>query len=251
MTAPSTVTHVARGPVLRLAGLALGLGLVGLLTALLLPVSRRGVQQAIEPFGLLAPLVYVVVAAVLGMAFVPGPLLSAISGVLFGTWLGVGCSVLSAALSAVLSLLVARRAGSAAVDELAAGSRVAALAELARRHGLMAVLLQRLLPGVPDAPVSYAFGALGLTSWQIALGTMIGSAPRAFSYTALGDASVTGDRRLALVAVAVGVAVSLAGTAAGVLVVRRHRRLQPDGHDEARDGHDEAQAGQDDAQAGP
>lgn len=212
-----------RRPAVRLAGLLVGLVLLGLLVALLLPVTRDGARQALEPFGPLAAPVYVVVAALLGAAFVPGPLLSAISGVLFGTWLGFGCSVVSATLSATLSLLVGRWSGATAADELVAGSRAAAVAALVRRHGLLAVVLQRLIPGIPDAPLSNAFGVLGLTVPQIAAGTMIGSAPRAFSYTALGHASVSGDARSALVALAVGLGISLVGAVAGAIVVHRHR----------------------------
>jgi uncharacterized membrane protein YdjX (TVP38/TMEM64 family) len=61
-----------------------------------------------------------------------------------------------------------------------------AVAALAERHGVAAVIVQRLAPGVPDAPASYVFGVLGTKVWQIAAGTAIGAAPRAFSYTAIG-----------------------------------------------------------------
>jgi uncharacterized membrane protein YdjX (TVP38/TMEM64 family) len=53
----------------------------------------------------------------------------------------------------------------------------------------------RLLPGIPDAPVNYLAGAVGVKPWDLALGTAIGVAPRAFAYTALGDA--VGDRSTA------------------------------------------------------
>ncbi|GAB6903528.1 TVP38/TMEM64 family protein [Kineosporia succinea] len=210
-------------PVLRLAGLFTLLVLAGLLTWALLPVSADGLQDAVQRFGLLAAPVYVVVSGVLGLVFVPGPLLSAASGAMFGTGVGFVCSVLSSMLTSVLALLIARRAGRPAVEELS-NERVRALTELARRHGTFAVFVQRLIPGVPDAPLSYAFGLLGLRAHQIALGTLIGSAPRAFAYTALGDAAVTGNGSLALVATGVGIAVSVIGVAAGWWLTRRHSR---------------------------
>jgi uncharacterized membrane protein YdjX (TVP38/TMEM64 family) len=211
-----------RRAVLRLGGLATGLCLLGLLTAALLPVSRAGLQDAVDPFGPFAAPVFVLVSTALALAFVPGPLLAAASGVLFGTALGFVCTVTAAVLTSVLALLVARRTAGSSVADL--GERGRALTRLARRHGLLAVVLQRLLPAVPDAPLSYAFGAAGVRVWQIALGTLIGSAPRAFAYTALGRAAVDGDGRLAVVAVAVGVAVSVTGLAAGAVLLRRHRR---------------------------
>jgi uncharacterized membrane protein YdjX (TVP38/TMEM64 family) len=127
--------------------------------------------------------VFVVVSAVLGAALVPGPILAATSGLLFGALAGTFVTIAASTLSAILSLVVGRGAGAAEVERR---ERLAGFAALARRHGTLAVALQRLAPFVPDAPVSYAFGAAGLRVWQIALGTIIGSAPRAFSYTSIG-----------------------------------------------------------------
>jgi uncharacterized membrane protein YdjX (TVP38/TMEM64 family) len=201
--------------------------LLGLLTASLLPVSRAGLRSAVEPFGPWAAPVFIVVAALLALAFVPGPLLSAASGLLFGTAVGFACSVASSTLTGVLALLIARRAGATAVEELS-GERARALTDLARRRGLLAVVVQRLIPGIPDAPLSYAFGLLGLRAHQMALGTLIGSAPRAFSYTALGDAAATGDRSLAVAAIVVGIAVSIVGLVVGGLLTHRTRRNEPE-----------------------
>ncbi len=211
---------------LRLSLLVLVLGAIGATTVVLSPVSRADVARLIEPFGPAAPAAYVVVSALLGMAFVPGPLLAGVSGALFGTGTGFVVTTSSAVLGAVLSAAVSRRAGGPPVTTLS-GERTAALVALARRRGLVVVVLQRWVPGVPDAPFSYVFGAIGLALPTVALGTLLGSAPRAFAYTALGDAAVTGDGRLALVAAAVGVVVSVFGAlVAGVLVSRRRRNAR-------------------------
>ncbi|CAN5604827.1 hypothetical protein BH11ACT8_BH11ACT8_32900 [soil metagenome] len=221
-TTPTVPVLSVRRAQVQLAVLSIGLTLVGLAALLVLPLSRDDVARVIDPFGPFAPVVYVVVGAVLGCLFVPGPLLAAASGALFGTWLGVVVSICSATLGAVIATVVARRAGQVPVDTLA-GERSSALIALARRRGLLVVVLQRWLPGVPDAPFSYAFGALGLGLPAVALGTAFGAAPRAFAYTALGDAAVTGNGSLAVVALAVGGAISVVGVVAGVVVVRRGR----------------------------
>ncbi len=208
---------------LRLGALGLLLTAVGLVTVLLLPLSRADVSAAISPFGWAAPLVYVVVSALLAMAFVPGPLLAGASGALFGAGLGFAVSMAGAVLSAVLSTVLSRRAGQAPV-EVVSGERATALIALARRRALLVVVLQRLLPGIPDAPFSYVFGAVGLGVPAVAIGTAAGAAPRGFAYTALGDAAVTGNGPLAVVALGVAVTVSAVGVAAGAVAVRRHRR---------------------------
>ncbi len=216
-----------RRPVVRLIGLTATLAVIALVVLLTAPVTRDGLRAAVEPFGPLAAPVFVVVSAGLALAFVPGPLLSAASGALFGLWLGFGCTVASATLTGVLAVLIARRAGRDALTGIST-PRALALADLARRRGTLVVLLQRLIPGLPDAPFSYLFGAAGLTTVQVAVGTAVGSAPRAFSYTALGRAASTGDTRLAVIAAVVAVVVSLVGSAAGVVLVRRHRAAPDD-----------------------
>jgi uncharacterized membrane protein YdjX (TVP38/TMEM64 family) len=82
------------------------------------------------------------------------------------------------------------------------------------------VIVQRLLPVVPDGPFNYAFGVAGVPAWPLVLGTLIGSSPRAFAYTALGDS--IDDPWSPLAFVAAGVVV-LTG-AVGALVAVRLRR---------------------------
>jgi uncharacterized membrane protein YdjX (TVP38/TMEM64 family) len=140
---------------------------------------------------------------------------------LFGAVAGTLVTIASSVLSAVLSLLVGRAAGRAPLDRHAADrERLGALLALARHHGTLAVALQRLAPFIPDAPVSYAFGAAGITVWQIAAGTFIGSAPRAFSYTAIGASLDDPGSRLALAGWA-GVAIT---GLVGLLLARRYLR---------------------------
>ncbi len=214
---------VVRRAWLRLGGLSFALSAIGLVTLVVVPLSRDDVAAMIEPFGALAPLVYVGAGALLGLVFVPGPLLAAVSGALFGTGTGFVVTTSSATLCAVISTLVSRRAGRRSVETVA-GERATALIALARRRGFLVVVLQRWVPGVPDAPFSYVFGAIGLSVPAVGLGTLVGTAPRAFAYTALGDAAVTDNGSLALVALAVAAAVSALGVVAGVLVLRRARR---------------------------
>ncbi|HEX2086913.1 MAG TPA: VTT domain-containing protein [Solirubrobacteraceae bacterium] len=175
-------------------------------------VDSEQVRDWIEPLGAAAAPAYVVVSAVLGAVLVPGPILAGTSGLLFGAALGTAVTIAASTLSAVLSLVVGRHAAREQVEP-----RAPALAALAQRHGTVAVALQRLAPFVPDAPVSYLFGAVGVRVWQIALGTVIGSAPRAFSYTSIGASLDDPGSPLALAGWA-GVAIT---GLAGLLLARR------------------------------
>ena len=73
---------------------------------------------------------------------------------------------------------------------------------------------QRFVPGISDALASYVFGAFGMPLWQMAIGAFIGSAPRAFVYTALGASLSDLSSPLAYTAVAVWCLTAIIGALA-------------------------------------
>ncbi len=148
----------------------------------------------------------------------PGPLLAGVSGVLFGPVVGTVVTIAASTISAVLSLSIGRGAARDTFHERR-------LAQLAERHALVAVIVARLAPGLPDAPASYVFGATKVRRWQIALGTLIGASPRAFSYTSIGASLDDPGSPLALAGFA-GVVIT---GVAGAIVARRvlRRRSEP------------------------
>jgi len=176
-------------------------------------LDQQRVRSEVDAFGPAAPLAYLVVSALLGLLLVPGPLLAGVSGVLFGPILGTAVTLGAAIGSAVVALLIARAAGYPGMRELS-GQRLEALSETLERHGVLAVIAQRLVPGLPDGPCNYAAGLLRIRPSQIALGTLIGSAPRAFSYAALGSTIDDPTSALGLVAAGVIVLTGLAGLVA-------------------------------------
>lgn len=196
--------------------IALGVALTALFVVfwVLRPLSQDEVRDFIEPADGLAAPVYVVVAGVLGALLVPGPLLAGASGLLFGTLTGFFVSLGGTVVSALIGRSVGARAsrGSAAHDS--------ALAVTVRRHGVLSVVAQRLAPVVPDGPFNYAFGVAGVAAWPLVLGTLIGSSPRAFAYTALGDSIDDPASPLFIV----GVAVVVVTGAVGAVVALRLRR---------------------------
>ena len=167
-------------------------------------VDVEEVRRAVAATGPVAPLTYVVVSAVLGAIFVPGPLLAAGSGVLFGPVLGTFVTLGATVGSAIITGLIGRRAGRDSARALLGTQRADRLDALIDRGGLWAVVGQRFIPGISDALACYAFGAFGVPLWQMAVGAFIGSAPRAFVYTALGASigdlscaiDLYGDRRV-------------------------------------------------------
>lgn len=195
---PGRRAHIAR--LALLAMFLLGLWyLIGVARIL----DLDDIRDEVASTGPAAPLVYVVVSAVLGSIFVPGPLLAAGSGLLFGPVLGTFVTLGATVGTATIAGLAGRRAGRDSTRAVLGADRAERIDALIGRGGLWAVVGQKFVPGISDAAASYAFGAFGVPLWQMMIGSFIGSAPRAFVYTALG-ASV-GDLSSPLVYVAIAV----------------------------------------------
>jgi uncharacterized membrane protein YdjX (TVP38/TMEM64 family) len=234
-----TSAPASRRPhIVRLAVFVIFLLVMFYLLAVRHVVNIDDVRRTVAATGPAAPLTYVALSAILGAIFVPGPILAASSGLLFGPVLGVFVTLGATVGTAVVASLLGRRAGRDSARALLGASRAERIDALIQRHGLWAVVGQRFVPGLSDALASYAFGAFGVPLWQMAVGASIGSVPRAFVYTALG-ASI-GDKSPVLAYVAIGVwcVTAVAGAFAARTGFRRWR-----GHDSVGSPRLENQAG--------
>ena len=202
-SSPTSRPSARKRHVVRLAVFAGFLFVMFYLVAVARVIDVEEVRRAISATGPAAPLTYVVVSAVLGALFVPGTLLAAGSGLLFGPVLGIFVTLGAAVGTAMVASLVGRRAGRDSARALLGAKRADRIDALIERRGLWAVVGQRFIPGISDAFASYAFGAIGVPLWQMAVGAFIGSVPRAFVYTALGASIRHLSSPLAYAAVAV------------------------------------------------
>ena len=219
---------VSRRPhVLRLAVFAAFLLTLFYLVAVQRVIDIEAVRAAIARTGPLAPLVYIPVSALLATVFVPGPLLAAGSGVLFGPALGTFVTLGSTVTTATIAAFLGRRAGRDSARALIGAAWAARIDEQITRRGLWAVVGQRFVPGISDALASYAFGAFGLPLWQMAIGALIGSTPRAFVYTALGASISDLHTPLAFAAIAVWCAMAIIGAFAAHRGYRSWRANKP------------------------
>jgi uncharacterized membrane protein YdjX (TVP38/TMEM64 family) len=207
----------------RLLLLAASIAALFATAALGVPHTPTSFRALIAPLGAAAPLAYVLLWAVLTPALFPGTLLAAGSGLLFGTALGTAVSIGGATLGGVLSFLAARRFGRRGVEELC-GPRLERLQARIEQRGFTAVLCARLAPAVPATLVNYAGGLSRVRLRAFVAAIVVGGAPRAFAYTALGGSF--GDYRSpeALVAAALIALPVLAGLA---IVARALLRPRP------------------------
>jgi uncharacterized membrane protein YdjX (TVP38/TMEM64 family) len=212
MTDSDDAQAPARWPhIVRLAAFAIFLAVLFYLVAIERVIDIADVRDAVKATGPAAPLIYVVASAVLGAIFVPGPILAAGSGVLFGPLLGTFVTLGATVGTAMVASLAGRRAGRQSARALLGAQRADGIDAQIERRGLWVVVGQRFVPGISDALASYVFGAFGVPLWQMAIGSFIGSAPRAFVYTALGASIADLSAPLAYSAIAVWCVTAIIG----------------------------------------
>ncbi len=223
---PSRRVHIVR--LAMFGGL---LAVVFYLVAVARVIDIDEIRRVVSATGPAAPLTYVVLSAAVGALFVPGSILAAGSGLLFGPVVGVFVTLGATVGTAIVASFVGRRAGRASARGLLGDKRADRLDALIERHGLWAVVGQRFVPGISDALASYTFGAFGVPVWQMAVGSFIGSAPRAFVYTALGASIGNRSSPLAYAAIAVWCITAVVGAFAahrGYRNWRGHARRDKD-----------------------
>jgi uncharacterized membrane protein YdjX (TVP38/TMEM64 family) len=210
------------GPRLRLSMLALALASLFALLALSGSLSPERVEDWVDSFGAVAPVAFIVGAALCTCMMFPGPILAGAAGLLFGTALGTPIALCSATLGASLACAIGRFVAGDAVQELG-GPRLRALAAWVGRRGFLSVLYARIAPGIPFNLVSYACG-LTTIAIPVAAATVVGAAPRTFAYVALGGSFGDFSSPEALIAIAIILVMGIGGL---VLVRRDLLRERP------------------------
>lgn len=148
-------------------------------------------RDAFTGLGVGAPFAFVAVATALTCALFPYPILAAASGLIFGMTLGTAVSIAAGTSGALAAVAIARAGGATAALHLA-GPRLRRLLYAVGRRGFVAVLYLRIVPGVPRDVANYGAGLTPVGLVPYAVATLLGIAPRAFTYSALGSAfSVT------------------------------------------------------------
>ena len=176
-------------------------------------------RDPVRELGVLGPVLFVCVGACSSLVLFPGPIVAATSGLLFGTAVGFPTTLCSAVGGAMLAFSAARWWAHDAVSEIAP-PRVQSLRAWIGRRGFLAVLYARIAPGVPYTLVNYAAGLAPVRPLAFGGATALGTAPRAFAYTALGGTLGNLRSPETVAAVAVLVAFGLLGIG---LAVRERR----------------------------
>lgn len=147
--------------------------------------------------GMLAPLAYVLIVTIeVVVAPIPGTVLYAPAGVIFGGWWGGWLSLAGNVLGAALSFLLMRVLGRAAFERWVRREHLDGLEQRLVDHGVLVVFLLRVNPLTSSDAVSYAAGATAMPLWKLVAGTTLGMAPLCFVQAYLAEGLLVAYPRL-------------------------------------------------------
>jgi uncharacterized membrane protein YdjX (TVP38/TMEM64 family) len=120
----------------------------------------------------------------------PRPLITLAAVIAFGPWLGFTYSLAGICFSAAVTWWMGKHMRRDTVRRIA-GPKLDRMAEVLKKHGLVAMTLLRLVPLAPFAVESIVAGAIRMKLWHVVVGTGIGLLPGTLTTTVFGDAIET------------------------------------------------------------
>jgi phospholipase D1/2 len=133
-----------------------------------------------------APAVVMLIYTPAAFVMFPRPLLTLLTVIAFGPWLGFAYGMAGILLSALATYYAGRIMRPKTVERLA-GDRFDHVRKVLREHGLAAMTAVRIVPAAPFALEGILAGAMRIKLWHYMAGTLIGMTPGVLATSVFGD----------------------------------------------------------------
>lgn len=141
---------------------------------------------------------------------IPWGILAGAAGLLFGTAAGTPLAIAGVTLAALCQMFTTRRLAGAHAGALLP-ERTKSVERFIEDNGVTAIMQSRIVPLLPYGAVNYAAGLTRLRYRDMAIGTIVGGAPKIFGYVALGGSLTNLRSPEAKIAVGLLIALALIG----------------------------------------
>jgi len=154
-------------------------------------------SEFFEGLGVFAPLAYVALVTVeVVVAPIPGAILYAPAGVIFGGFWGGVFSLVGNVLGAAVSFVLMRVLGRSVFERFVEREHLERFERRVSDHGALVVFLLRVNPLTSSDIVSYAAGATSMPMSRLLVGTTLGMAPLCFAQAYLAESLLIAFPRL-------------------------------------------------------
>lgn len=174
--------------------------------------DARRARAFVDGFGVWAPAVFVVLqAAQVVVAPVPGQVLAAVAGYLFGPWWGTLYNMIGITLGSAVAFWLARRFGRTYVERMVHPDALARFDGIDDRHAQLTLFVIFLVPGLPDDLICFAGGLTTVPLRRLVAIAVVGRAPGFFLVNVFGGLVGTGQSGWAVVVLVVILGLSTLG----------------------------------------
>ena len=175
-------------------------------------VDKHFLKQTLREWGLLAPVIFIVLQALqVIIAPIPGEVTGILGGFLFGEWVGLLYSTIGLTLGSVAAFGVGRWLGARYVRTLVSQETWDKMGFIVEAEGAILCFVIYLIPGLPKDMVCYLFGISPMPLWVFALVSTLGRIPGTWVLSAQGAHTAAGNylQVILLTTIVVGVALPL------------------------------------------
>ena len=194
-------------------------------------VDKHFLKQTLREWGLLAPVIFIVLQALqVIIAPIPGEVTGILGGFLFGEWVGLLYSTIGLTLGSVAAFGVGRWLGARYVRTLVSQETWDKMGFIVEAEGAILCFVIYLIPGLPKDMVCYLFGISPMPLWVFALVSTLGRIPGTWVLSAQGAHTAAGNylQVILLTTIVVGVALPLYYYRNQIIRWFQGKRVQPD-----------------------
>ncbi|GAA0746064.1 TVP38/TMEM64 family protein [Clostridium oceanicum] len=146
-------------------------------------------KEYIKSYGMVAPIVYIVMFTFVPLTLFPDSILAISGGMVFGMIWGTLYTIIGALFGAVLSFYISRILGRSVVSKIVK-NKGRYFEEGVEKKGFILILILRLIPLIPFDVISYLAGLSKIKFKDFILGTAIGIIPGILIFINIGDKSL-------------------------------------------------------------
>lgn len=154
-------------------------------------ITAQGIRDWVNGFGVMAPIAYIVVWAILPIFFFPVPILALAGGLSFGLLEGTILTLIGAMVNSTLMFLLANVLAKDMVTKYLENKLPEKwwnkFQRAESKEGFLIVLICRLIPIMPYNVINYISGLTNIRFRNYFLATLIGIAPGTVIFLNVGD----------------------------------------------------------------
>lgn len=147
------------------------------------------IKEYVKTFGVLAPLIYIVMFSLVPLTFFPDSVLAISAGLIFGFSKGYIYTTIGALIGASIAFFIARYLGKEIIKKKSS-DKLEKIERLIEKNGFYIIFLLRLIPLFPFDVISYGAGITNVKYRDFILATLFGTIPGIAVFTNIGATSL-------------------------------------------------------------